>query len=339
MEHSLGIVVLAAGAGTRMRSSLPKVLHPLCGRPALRLVLDVADALGAVATAVVLAPATLAPVSAELGPGYTYVVQERPLGTGHAAAQARAALEGRTSHVLVLYGDSPLIRAETAAGLVSLVRGSGALAGLISFRSDPPTGYGRVLRDELGQVAGLVEERDATPEQRRITEVNSGFMCFDAEWLWRRIGAVELSPAKGEYYLTDLVALAVADGGPGTAVAIAAADPREAWGINDRAQLAMAEAALRERLLDGLMRSGVTVVDPAATYIDVGVTVGPDSTLLPGSILQGRTSVGAGCTIGPHAQLRDASVGDGATVRFSLVEGATVEAGATIGPFAYVKDA
>lgn len=335
MEYSLSIVVLAGGAGTRMRSRLPKVLHPLCGRPALQLVLDVADALHAQEQAVVLSPAIKQVVAETLGPRYSYLVQEQALGTGHAVAQAREALRGQSSHVLVLYGDSPLIRAETAAKLVDAVRQNGARVGLLSFEANPPTGYGRVLRNADGAVVGLVEERDASDEQRRITEVNSGFMCFDAEWLWERIDALTPSASKGEYYLTDMVGLAVADFGAGAAVAVSTSDEREAWGINSRAQLAQAEAVLRERRLNELMESGVTIIDPAATYIDIGVTVEPDATLLPGCVLQGSSYVASGCVVGPHVQLVNTKLGADCTVRFAVLEDQVLPAGSNIAPFSY----
>jgi bifunctional UDP-N-acetylglucosamine pyrophosphorylase/glucosamine-1-phosphate N-acetyltransferase len=336
-DTALSIVVLAAGEGTRMRSALPKVLHPICGRPMLGHVLAVADALRAGRTTLVLAPDTLDAVRARFGEGYSYAVQAERLGTGHAVLQARGALHDQPGEVLVLYGDTPLLRPETAQALLDLLRRTRALAGLVSFHADPPTGYGRVVRDAAGRVVALVEERDATPEQRAITEGNSGVMAFDAPWLWERVGRLARNPAKGEYYLTDLVAQAVAERGPGAVVALPAADPREAWGVNDRAQLAAAEAVMRERLLTGLMRSGVTITDPAATYVDVGVTVGQDTILLPGTLLQGATRVGERCVIGPHATLVDATVGDGARVRDSVVEGATVAAGAEIGPFAWLR--
>src|SRR5262245_51000705 len=276
----LGIAVVAAGEGTRMRSSLPKVLHPICGRPLLGHVLAVADALEAAVTVVVLAEETVGQVRAQLGERYGYAVQAERLGTGHAVLQARPLLVGRSDDVLVLYGDTPLLRAETARAVVEARRAAGALLSLLSFHANPPTGYGRVLRDAAGHVVELVEERNATPAQRAITEGNSGIMCFDPAWLWDGVGRIQRNPVKGEYYLTDLVAMAVAERGPGAAVAIAAADPREAWGVNDRAQLAQAGAALRERILEDLMRAGVTIVDPAATYVDVGVAVGGETVLL-----------------------------------------------------------
>jgi bifunctional UDP-N-acetylglucosamine pyrophosphorylase / glucosamine-1-phosphate N-acetyltransferase len=338
----LGIVVLAAGEGTRMRSSLPKALHPICGRPLLGHVLAVADALEAAITTVVLAADTIDQVRAGFGAGphqdrpYSYVVQAERRGTGHAVLQACASLLNRSDDVLVLYGDTPLLRAETARAVVAARRDSGALLSLLSFHAHPPAGYGRVLRDTAGQVIELIEERNATPEQRAISEGNSGIMCFDAAWLWEALMRIRPNLVNGEYYLTDLVAMAVAERGPGAAVALPAADPREAWGINDRVQLAQAGAVLRERILEALMRSGVTIADPAATYVDAGVTVGGDTLLLPGTLLQGATHIGAGCVIGPHTTISDSTIGDRACVRHALVERAVVPASALIGPFVHI---
>lgn len=336
MTTPLNIIVLAAGEGTRMKSALPKVLHPVAGRSMLGHVLAVADALEAARTVVVLAADTIDQIRATFGPRYEYVVQAERLGTGHAVLQARELLRDMPGDVLVLYGDSPLVQVETMRALVEDRRTSGALVELLSFRSEPPTGYGRVLRDQSGHVIGLVEERNATAEQRAISEVNSGFMAFDGAWLWQRIGTVPRNPVKGEYYLTDLVAMAVAEHGPGAAGALLAPDPRDAWGCNDRAQLADAERVLRERYLNGMMRSGVTVIDPATTYVDADVRVGRDTTLLPGSILRGQTRVGEGCTIGPYTTLVDATVGAGAHVKYALVERAEVVAGQDVGPFVHV---
>lgn len=332
----LGIVVLAAGEGTRMRSALPKVLHAICGRPLLGHVLAVADALDAARTVVVLAPDTLDQVRASLGERYAYAVQERRLGTGHAVLQARPLLHNTTDDVLVLYGDTPLLRPNTAQEVVNFRRASGALVSILSFHAHPPTGYGRVLRDAAGRVIELIEERNATPAQRAITEGNSGIMCFEATWLWDAVGRIPLNPVKGEYYLTDLVAMAVAERGPGAAVALPAGDEREAWGINDRGQLAEAEAVLRRWIIDSLMRGGVRVTDPATTYVDVDVTVGEDTLLLPGTMLRGATRVATGCEIGPYTTIVDATIGSGARVRYALVERADIPSSAVIGPFAHI---
>jgi len=321
-----------------MWSSLPKVLHSICGRPLLGHVLAVVDALEAAAAVVVLAEDTIGQVRAQFGERYSYTIQTERLGTGHAVLQARSLLLNQTDDVLVLFGDTPLLRAATARAVVEARRANGALLSLLSFHAHPPTGYGRVLRDPAGHVIELVEERNATPEQRAITEGNSGLMCFDAAWLWDAIGRVQRNPVKGEYYLTDLVAMAVFECGPGAALAIPAEDEREAWGVNDRVQLAQASAALRERLLEDLMRAGVTVVDPAATYVDVGVTVGAETVLLPGTLLQGATHVGGGCTIGPQATIRDSKIGDRAHLCHAVVERATVPDGAVVGPFVHISD-
>ncbi len=332
----LGIVVIAAGKGTRMRSELPKELHPLCGRPMIGHVLAVADALNATYTVGVLSPAKLGPVRDRFGDRYIYVVQHEQMGTGHAVLQARPALPRASDDVLVLYGDTPLLRPETARAVVDLRRSSGALVGIMSMHAAPPSGYGRIVRDADGRVIGIVEERNATPEQFALTECNSGVMCFDAAWLWEALERIPRNPLKGEYYLTDLAEMAVAERGPGAAVALPAADAREAWGINDRAQLAQADAALRERILNALMLAGVTIVDPATTYVDIGVTVGPDTTLWPGTLLRGATSVGPNCAIGPHTTIADATVGAGAQVRYAVVERAAIQAGAQVGPFEHI---
>jgi bifunctional UDP-N-acetylglucosamine pyrophosphorylase/glucosamine-1-phosphate N-acetyltransferase len=335
-ELQLGVVVIAAGKGTRMRSALPKELHQLCGRPMIGHVLAVADALAAAYTVVVLSHEKLGRVRERFGERYIYTVQHDQLGTGHAVLQARSELPCHSDDVLVLYGDTPLLRSETARAIVDLRRSSGALIGIVSMHVAPPSGYGRIVRDAASRVIAIVEERNATPEQFALTECNSGVMCFDAAWLWEALGRLTPNPAKGEYYLTDLAEMAVAERGPGAAVALPATDAREAWGINDRAQLAQADAVLRERIVNDLMRAGVTMIDPAATYVDAGVTIGQDTTLYPGTLLHGATSIGAGCVIGPHTTLSDATIGDGARVRYALVERARVAPNADVGPFVYV---
>jgi len=342
-QCQLGIVVIAAGKGTRMRSALPKELHALCGRTMIGHVLAVADVLAPAYTMVVLSPEKFAPVRAQCGVGaykdrpYIYAIQAEQLGTGHAVLQARPALPSSSDDVLVLYGDTPLLRPETANAVVDLRRASSALVGIMSMHAQPPSGYGRIVRDTAGRVVAIVEERNATPEQFALTECNSGVMCFDAAWLWQALDRIPRNSVKGEYYLTDLAELAVAERGPGAAVALPAADAREAWGINDRAQLAQAEAVMRQRILERLMRAGVSVTDPANTYIDADVTVGVDSTLLPGTYLRGATNVGAGCEIGPATMIVDSSIGDRARVRYALVERAMVPEAAVIGPFVHLS--
>lgn len=322
-----------------MRSALPKVLHPLCGRSMLEHVLAATDALDATLTCLVLAQDTLERVAAQCGPynaaghPYLYAVQSERRGTGHAVMQARPMLEQHTlDQVLILFGDTPLLRSQTVQAVVEHHRRHAAVLSMLSFRPHNPTGYGRVLRDQAGQVCGIVEERDASPKQREIGEVNSGIMCIQADWLWKVLDQLQPSPIKGEYYLTDLVALAVAEHGQGAVQAVEAQDEREAWGINNRVQLAQAEAVLRGWLLETIMLSGVTVIDPHATYVDVGVTVGQDSILFPGSCLFGTTHVGANCQIGPAVTLRDSQIGDRACVRHVLLDGQQVPPDSQIGP-------
>jgi bifunctional UDP-N-acetylglucosamine pyrophosphorylase/glucosamine-1-phosphate N-acetyltransferase len=205
------------------------------------------------------------------------------------------------------------------------------------MHAEPPSGYGRIVRNTAGQVVAIVEERNATPEQLALTECNSGVMCFDAAWLWQALDRIPHNAVKGEYYLTDLAEMAVAERGPGAAVALPAADAREAWGINDRVQLAQADAVMRERILERLMRAGVSVTDPAHTYVDAGISVGSDSTLLPGTYLRGATSIGAGCEIGPATMIVDSQIGDRARVRYALLEQATIREAAVVGPFVHLS--
>lgn len=332
----LNVVVLAAGEGTRMQSALPKVLHIAAGRSLLGHVLHVASALQAARTVVVLAESTVEQVRASFGARYEYVVQPERFGTGHAVLQAKELLVNSPGDVLVLYGDSPLIQVETARALVEARRASGAKAGLLSFHANPPTGYGRVLRDGEGRVAALIEERNATPQQRAISEANSGFMAFDGPWLWQTLPQVPRNPVKNEYYLTDLVEMAVAQFGPGAAIAVLAADARDAWGVNDRVQLADAERVLRERILIALMKAGVAVQDPSTTYVDAGVAVGRDSLLLPGTTLRGETSVGSNCTIGPYTTVEDSTIGNGARIMYAVIEGADIAPYTEVGPFVHI---
>ena len=333
----LGVVILAAGEGTRMRSSLPKVLHPLCGRPLVDHVLATARQLGAAKTVLVLAPEMVAQLRARFGDGYDYAVQSERLGTGHALMQARPLLEGAVDRVLVMYGADPLMRVGSVAVLIEQLDQSNARAAITTFIANPPTGYGRIVRDSAGHVREIVEERDASPAQRTITEVNQGVAAYDAAWLWPHLDRLSPSPIKGEFYLTDLVAMAVREGGPGSIVAHLLADPGEALGINDRWELAQAETILRERILRDLMLGGVTIVDPAHTYVDVGVAVGADTTLLPGTMLKGATTVGERCVIGPYSVIEDSTIGHDCRVTASFLERAVMEDGSNIGPMSHLR--
>ena len=334
----LAAVILAAGMGTRMRSRLPKVLHRIAGAPLVGHVLRAVAPLRPAHIILVVGHGG-DQVRAVVGDGVEYVTQAPQLGTGHAVLQARAALEGRTRSVLVLYGDCPLLQSGTLQTLVSLheARPDTRVTMLTCLATDP-TGYGRIIRDSDGAILDIVEERVATPEQRAIPEINSGIYCFDSAWLWPRLAALPVHPGAGEYYLTDMIRVAVAEA-PNSVQALCLAGETETAGINDRVQLAEAEAVIRDRIRTRWLREGVTMIDPGATYIDVDVTLGQDTILYPGCYLEGCTRVGADCRLGPNARLVDAVVGDRCVVGASLLEGCELEADVDVGSFNHVRSA
>jgi len=329
----LAAVVLAAGQGTRMKSSLPKVLHPIAGRPMIEYVLD------AVAPLVVGKPVVVVGHGADLvrqrvGGAATFVLQEEQLGTGHAVLQAREILQDRADHVLVLNGDMPLLATETLRSLADAHEDHSATITLLTCALEDPMGFGRILRDEKGSVVGIIEEHEATPEQQAISELNAGVYCFEAVWLWQALPRLPLS-SKGEYYLTDAVRMAV--GEHREVQAIAVPDVQEALGINDRGHLARVEAVVRQLICGALMCDGVTLIDPASTYVDAGVVVGQDTIIYPNSHLLGSTTVGSNSLIGPNTIIRDSTIGDGCRLEASVIEGATVEDDVSIGPFAHLR--
>ncbi len=330
----LAAVILAAGQGTRMVSDYPKVLHPVLGRPMVLWSIDVARRAGAEGIVLVVGVGSEA-VRKVVGESATYAVQAQQLGTGHATLQARDTLLGASRAVLVLYGDMPTVRAETLAALVELQRSSQAAVALLTVKSDDSMGFGRIVRDERDQPVAIVEEAVATPEILALRELNCGIYCFDAQFLWEYLPRVQLTPPKNEYYLTDMVGLAVADGLP--VVAHTIDDVSEVQGINTRAHLARAEGILRSRVNAELMSQGVTLVDPDTTYVEAGVQVGRDTVIQPNTHLQGRTIIGARCEIGPNSIIRDSVIGDDCRVLASVVEGAQMDLGSEIGPFGHLR--
>jgi bifunctional UDP-N-acetylglucosamine pyrophosphorylase/glucosamine-1-phosphate N-acetyltransferase len=329
----LTAVILAAGQGTRMKSALPKVLHPLGGQPLVLYSVSTA-------TAVTSAPPVLVighgadDVRQLVGDRARYAYQAQQLGTGHAVLQARDQLAGQADAVLVTYADMPLLTVETLGGLAASHRGAGCVMTLLTVVAEDPRGFGRVVRDAGGSVLGVVEEVVATPEQLAIRELNAGVYCFDADWLWQNLPNVPVSP-KGEYFLPDLVAMALAQGHPVNAVRCD--DETELMGINTRVHLAEAEAALRARVNRRWMEAGVTLLDPAATYIEPGVTIGSDTVILPNTHLTGRTAIGSGCRIGPGAIVQDCQIGDRCVVSMSVLEEAVMEEDSNIGPFSHLR--
>lgn len=329
-------VILAAGQGTRMRSNTPKVLHPLVGKPMIWYALEASRQATGVKPVLVIGHEAEA-VRDTVGDQADFAMQEPALGTGHAVQQTQSLLQGKTDLILVTTADMPLLSPETLAGLLKLHQENASLQtpiSMLTVLTDDPRGFGRVVRDENDQVIAIVEEAQATSEQLAIKELNASVYCFTAIWLWEALPRIPLSP-KGEYYLTDLVAIARSDG-LGVR-ALRAEDPEEVIGINNRIHLAEAEAILRRRINEKWMLEGVTMVDPGSTYIEPSVQIGPDTVIWPDTYLHGDTRIGEGCKIGPNAYIWDTQIGDHSQVFAAVLEKAVVEDRVDIGPFAHLR--
>jgi bifunctional UDP-N-acetylglucosamine pyrophosphorylase / glucosamine-1-phosphate N-acetyltransferase len=330
--NRLAAVVLAAGQGTRMKSSLPKVLHPVLGQPLVAYAVDTALTVTDRPPVLVVGHGA-DQVQQTLGEAAEYALQAEQLGTGHAVLQARDALVGRAERVLVWYADMPLISPNLLQGLLAQHAVGATTFTLVTVIADDPRGFGRVVRDEEGGVRAVVEEADCLPEQLAISELNAGVYCFEADWLWQNLPMLPIS-RKGEYYLTDAVALAVSQGRK--VGAFVCEDPDELLGINTRVHLAEAEAAMRRRINRHWMEAGVTMIDPASTTIEPHVQIGRDTVIEPGTLLRGKTVVGSQCQLGPYTVIENGVLGDGCSVVMSVVRNAAVTAGGRLGPFAAV---
>ena len=333
-------IVLAAGLGTRMHSRLAKVLHPLCGRPMLAFVLDAwAEAAGdgeaASPPVVVYSPATATLREAGLPGDPAYALQETPNGTADAVRAGLAAVPASAVEVLVLSGDVPLILGQQLRAVLEQRRLDDAAIALASVFAAQPGTLGRVVRSEFGSVERIVEAKDASPDELETNEVNAGCYAFDAAWLRRRIGSVKPSATTGELYLTELVRLAREDGRIVSAVGFD--DDGTFDGINDRAQLAQAEWALRVRRNEAHMRAGVTMRDPSTVYLDWAVELAADVTIEPNVTLKGATAVGEGSLIGSWTTIVDSTIGRECKVWASIVERSTVEDGASVGPYSHIR--
>ncbi len=327
------VIVLAAGEGTRMRTATPKMLHEVCGRPMLGHVLDVARELAPERLILVVSDlrGQVAGYARKHYPEATLVVQERrgSWGTGHAVRTVIETLGVIHGTVIVLFSDTPMLRAETLASLTAEHETVGAAVTVLTAQAPDPTGYGRIRRDSSGRISGIVEEADATPEQRAVTEISSGMFAFDGDLLADAVKRVPAAKATGEEYLTEVPAILRADGHRvGSALC---PDYDEVQGVNNQAQLARARRILNERLLARWMAAGVTIMDPSTTWIDVDVTIEPGARIMPGTQLEGRTTVAAGASIGPGCLLRDTVVGAGATVLQAVCEDIVIEPGASRG--------
>ena len=329
-------IILAAGQGTRMRSRLAKVLHPLLGKPMLLYALEAARAASDYAPVLVIGHAAdevRAAVEAA-GAEAVFALQEQQLGTGHALMSARETVPADAELVLVTCGDMPLLRAETLQSLAHRHQESGGVLTMTSVVGDVPRGFGRILRGADGSVQAIVEEAAATPEQLAIREYNVSAYCFDAQWLWAHLEKIQLS-AKREYYLTDLVAMAAQEGKRVESLVLQ--DRLETLGINTRVDLADAETALRKRVNESWMLAGVTLLDPATTTIEPDVQIGQDTTILPNTALRGKTVIGEDCRIGPNTTLLDTQVGSQTTICDSVAEYASVGSQVSIGPFCHLR--
>lgn len=335
--ESLAAVVLAAGKGTRMKSSRIKVLHPAAGLPMIAWPVAAAREAGADPVVLVIGHQANAVQGVFRGAAdIRCAMQEEQLGTGHAVACALEALPGFRGTVLILCGDTPLLRPETLTSLCSFHRENRSALTVLTALLDDPAGYGRVLRDASGRVAGIVEHKDATPEQRNIREINSGIYCMESGFLFDNIKSIGNDNAQKEYYLTDLLAVAVRKGL--TCLAMAAADADEIMGINDRSQLADASRILRRRINRGLMLSGVTMIDPEQTYIDHGVSIGADTVIYPACHIGGGTVIGSGCEIEQGVSISGCRIGDDCHIKAgSVLEDSELHENVAVGPMAHLR--
>ncbi|MDU2063826.1 MAG: bifunctional UDP-N-acetylglucosamine diphosphorylase/glucosamine-1-phosphate N-acetyltransferase GlmU [Sporomusaceae bacterium] len=327
-------VILAAGKGTRMKSSLPKVLHKIGGKSLVQHVIDAAKGAG-VSQQIVVVGFGGAQVRQALAGQAMFAEQKEQLGTGHAVLQALPQIPTGEGTVMVLCGDTPLLTVEMLQNLLAEHEAAGAKATVLTAHMPDATGYGRVIRDEAGQVVKIVEQKDASPEELAVREINTGIYCFEQNALAKALAATNCNNAQGEYYLTDVVAILAKAGEK--VWAVAAADYEATSGINSRRQLAAAELVLRKRKLDELMDQGVTIMDMNSTFIDETVTIGPDTIIYPFTWIEGDTVIGSGCEIGPNSRLQNCRIRDDVTIHFSYAHDCTVESQAIVGPYAHLR--
>lgn len=327
-------IILAAGQGTRMKSKLYKVLHPVCGKPMVQHVIDQVNQLQIEDIVTVIGHGA-EKVQEQLGDSCKYALQEQQLGTAHAVMQAESALSVKSGTTLVICGDTPLIKAETMKELISLHEQSQAKATILTAYADNPAGYGRVLRGEGGLVEKIVEHKDATDEERYVKEINTGTYCFDNQALFSALKKVSNENVQGEYYLPDVIEILKEEGEVVTA--FQSSDFEETLGVNDRVALSQAELILRKRINETHMRNGVTIIDPLTTFIEVDVQIGQDTVINPGSFIKGKSIIGQDCLIGPNTEISNCEIGDGTEVLQSVVHESSIGSFVKIGPFAHVR--
>lgn len=329
-----GAVILAAGKGTRMKSNLPKVLHKVCGKPMVQIIIDNIKAAQIGKSYIVIGHGA-EKVKEVLGNENHYAVQEPQLGTGHCVMQAVPAIPDDTAGVLVICGDTPLLKAETLAMLKDNFIQTGAACTVLTAVMENPTGYGRIIRNEEGNIVAIVEEKDATAEQKKITEVNTGTYFFDYSLLKEALNNITNNNAQGEYYLTDTLAYLNSEGY--VIAGIISDDANETMGVNDRINLAKAEKLLQIRKNNLLMQSGVTLINPDATYIDWEVEIGKDTVIYPNCHLHGNTVIGENCILEADCQITDSRIGNNCHLIKAIVKESVIGDNADIGPFAYIR--
>lgn len=329
-------VVLAAGQGTRMKSKLYKVLHPVCGKPMVEHVVDHIQSLNVSRTVSIVGHGA-EKVKEQLGDKSEYVLQAEQLGTAHAVQQAESLIGDLEGTTIVICGDTPLIRPETMKALLEHHQQQNAKATILTAIAENPTGYGRILRDEQGHVAQIVEQKDASPEQQKVTEINTGTYCFDNKALFATLKLVNNDNAQGEFYLPDVIEILKQQGE--VVSAYVTENFSETLGVNDRVALAQAEQLMRDRINETHMRNGVSLINPANTYIGVDVKIGSDTVIQPGVMLEGNTVIGEDCHIGPNSRITNSTIGDRTKVDSSVVDSSVVGSDVAVGPFAHIRPA
>lgn len=327
-------IILAAGKGTRMKSKLYKVLHPVCGKPMVEHIINrVTETQPDEVITIVGHGAEM--VKEQLGDRSEYALQAEQLGTGHAVLQAEPFLKGKKGTTLVISGDTPLLTSETLNNLFDYHQGKNASATILTAHAEDPTGYGRIIRDHVGIVEKIVEQKDASLEEARIQEINTGTYCFDNELLFDALSKLDTDNAQGEYYLTDIIEILKSEGK--NVAAYMTKDFEESLGVNDRIALAKANQIMRQRINTQHMVNGVSFIDPAATYIDDGIVIGAETIIEPGVYLKGQTVIGENCLITSNSQIVDSTIEDDVTIKTSVIEESIVRKGADVGPYAHLR--
>ncbi|HEX3034184.1 MAG TPA: bifunctional UDP-N-acetylglucosamine diphosphorylase/glucosamine-1-phosphate N-acetyltransferase GlmU [Thermodesulfobacteriota bacterium] len=330
------VIVLAAGRGKRMKSECPKVLHPILGLPMLSFVLDAVMKISPERIVVVVGFGKEEVNENIQSDRIEYVLQGEQLGTGHAVMCAEKALRDFRGTVIIVNGDFPLIRPETLSSFINSHDESGATLTLLTTTLDNPYGYGRIIRNKKGGIIKVVEEKDATPNEKDIKEINAGTYCVESGFLWRALSQTNTENEQQEYYLPDIVKIASRNGGKVNGFTVP--DSEEVLGVNNRAELAKVERILRKRRNEDLMLSGVTIIDPEVTYISPRASVGADSVIYPNTFIYGNTTIGNKCSIGPSVWIHDSKIGDEVTIKFSsYVTESEIGDKATVGPFAHIR--